>query len=168
MDMNASRNKPKWIVGSSGRQFMGCFHWSADCFCQFRGLAGTWWNGMLQAPLFKVAYFWCMLIFGCYHFWQLEALSWGILWLCCIISHMSVQAQDWKSPRHKKVSRLEYRSWARLACTEDVRLVQGSWSSAGTHIEAIGSIGSCQVGARILWEVGGCSPTCASGLVVGY
>jgi len=45
MDVNASWNELKQIMGSSGRQFMGCIHWSAGHFCQFRGSAGTWWIG---------------------------------------------------------------------------------------------------------------------------
>jgi len=38
---------------------------------------------------------------------------------------------------------------------EVTRLVQESWLSAGIHMEVVGSIGSHQVGARMLWKVGG-------------
>ena len=48
MDMNASQNELKWIMGSLGHQFAGHICWSAVCFCQFRGSAGAWWNGTLH------------------------------------------------------------------------------------------------------------------------
>src|SRR6266511_1899824 len=59
----------------------------------------------------------------------------------------------------KEVSRLEHGSRARLACMKDIRSVHGSQASADTHSGVVWSIGSHQIGTRILRKLGGWS-TC--------